>query len=140
MEVFVGNRPASTLDLVGPDGRTLREQYRIGEPRDCEFGNAEQMKRLGFVGIYRSSKAVTYRLPGTNLTLTIQMPPAARPFRARKRPPRPVPLPLIGGIHRDHMVDPGRPMVAAATPLKEESELLDKTENRHEMNSQMATP
>ena len=49
---FVGNRRATTLDLVGPDMKTLREKYFIGDPCDCVMGSAEQMKRMGFVGIY----------------------------------------------------------------------------------------
>lgn len=49
---FVGNRRATTLDLVGPDMKTLREKYFIGIPRDCPMGSAEQMKRMGFIGIY----------------------------------------------------------------------------------------
>ena len=49
---FVGNRLATCLDLIGPDKKTLREKYHVGEPRDCPFGTAEEMKRRGFVGIY----------------------------------------------------------------------------------------
>jgi hypothetical protein len=82
---FVGNRRASSLDLVGPDKTTLREKYLIGEPRDCPHGSAEEMKRAGYVGIYRKSGAITYRLPGTNLTITVQ--PGfqlARPKRSRR--------------------------------------------------------
>jgi hypothetical protein len=49
---YVGNRLASSLDLPGPDHKTLREKYLIGEPRDCPIGKAAEMKRRGFVGIY----------------------------------------------------------------------------------------
>jgi hypothetical protein len=49
---FVGNRLATSLDLMGPDKRTLREKYLIGDPRDCPVGSAEEMKRRGYVGIY----------------------------------------------------------------------------------------
>lgn len=51
-ERFLGNRLASSLDLVGLDRKTLRQKYDIGEPFDCPLGNAEEMKRRGFVGIY----------------------------------------------------------------------------------------
>ena len=49
---FVGNRSSSCLDLVGPDKKTIREKYIVGEPHDCPMGNAAEMKRRGFVGIY----------------------------------------------------------------------------------------
>lgn len=52
---FVGNRPASCLDLrggAGTGGRTLRQRFAIGDPRECPAGTAEEMKRRGYVGIY----------------------------------------------------------------------------------------
>jgi len=52
---FVGNRHISSLDLVGPDRKTLRDKYRVGEPQDCDAGTAEEMKRRGYVGIYSRS-------------------------------------------------------------------------------------
>lgn len=64
-DTFVGNRRASSLDLVGPDKLTLREKYLIGEPRDCAYGSAEEMRREGYVGIYQKSPVILYRLPGT---------------------------------------------------------------------------
>jgi hypothetical protein len=63
---YVGNRPSNSLDLVGPDKKTLREKYLIGEPRDCPVGTAEEMKARGFVGIYRKEVAKFYRLPNSN--------------------------------------------------------------------------
>lgn len=57
---FVGNRRATTLDLIGPDMKTLREKYMIGEPRDCPMGTGERMKRLGFVGIYEREPQPAY--------------------------------------------------------------------------------
>ncbi len=33
---FIGNRDSSSLDLIGPDRKTLREKYLIGRPQDCE--------------------------------------------------------------------------------------------------------
>ena len=65
---FIGNRRESTLDLVGPDKKTLREKYFIGDPQDCAVGTAEQMKRQGFVGIYHRTQDRVYYLPGTSLT------------------------------------------------------------------------
>ncbi|MDB6129035.1 MAG: hypothetical protein JWM04_142 [Verrucomicrobiales bacterium] len=63
---FLGNRPATTLDLVGPDKKTLREKFIIGEPHACAAGGAEEMKRRGFVGIYQKEPRVIYRIPGSN--------------------------------------------------------------------------
>ena len=51
-ERFIGNRLSSSLDLIGPDRKTLRQKYDIVEPFDCPLGSAEEMKRRGFVGIY----------------------------------------------------------------------------------------
>lgn len=63
---FVGNRLASSLDLVGPDKKTLRQKFLIGEPRGCAAGSAEEMKRRGYVGIYLKERVVTFRLPQSN--------------------------------------------------------------------------
>ncbi len=52
---FVGNRLATAVDLLGPDKKSLRDKYLIGDPRDCPYGNAEEMKRRGFVGIYEKT-------------------------------------------------------------------------------------
>ena len=65
-ETFVGNRSRNSLDLVGPDKRTLREKYVIGEPHDCPVGTSDQMRALGFVGIYAREVATFYRLPNSN--------------------------------------------------------------------------
>jgi hypothetical protein len=67
---FVGNRLATALDLVGPDKKTLREKYLVGEPRNCPCGTAEDMKRKGFVGIYE--KESHHRIPPTKLTFLMQ--------------------------------------------------------------------
>ena len=64
--VFVGNRLASTLDLVGPDGKTLRQKYIIGEPHACAVGTVEQMKRRGYVGAYSKKTEPVYYLPGSS--------------------------------------------------------------------------
>jgi hypothetical protein len=64
---YVGNRPASTLDIVGPDKRTLREKYIIGDPQACPAASAEEMKRRGFVGIYQREPVMTFRLPHSNM-------------------------------------------------------------------------
>jgi hypothetical protein len=61
--VFVGNRSVRCLDLVGPDKKTIRQKYLIGEPHSCPMGTAEEMKRRGFVGIYLREPAVLFRLP-----------------------------------------------------------------------------
>jgi hypothetical protein len=63
---YVGNRPGNSLDLVGPDKKTLRDKYLIGEPRDCPAGTAGEMKARGFVGIYRKEPGTFYRLPNSN--------------------------------------------------------------------------
>ena len=55
---FLGNRLASALDLIGPDGLSLRRKYLIGDPRDCPFAPADVMKKNGYVGIYRRAGAV----------------------------------------------------------------------------------
>jgi hypothetical protein len=64
---FVGNRSTNCLDLVGPDKKTLREKYFIGEPHDCPLGSADEMKRRGFVGIYLKNPVVRLRLPNSNI-------------------------------------------------------------------------
>ena len=66
---FVGNRPQSTLDLVGPDKKSLREKYRIGPPQACPAGSVEEMKRRGFVGIYQKSPTRIFRVLGTDVTV-----------------------------------------------------------------------
>lgn len=63
--VFVGNRSVRSLDLVGPDKKTLRQKYYIGEPHACPMGSAEEMKRRGFVGIYRKEPTALLRLPNS---------------------------------------------------------------------------
>lgn len=60
---YVGNRSIQCLDLRGPDQKTLREKYLIGEPRDCPFGTSAEMKRRGFVGIYLKEPSALFRLP-----------------------------------------------------------------------------
>jgi|GEM_PF-3142411 len=62
---YIGNRSIRSLDLVGPDHKTLRQKYLIGEPRDCPMGAAEEMKQRGFVGIYLKEPANFFRLPKT---------------------------------------------------------------------------
>jgi len=66
---FVGNRLAGCLDLLGPDKKSLRQKFLIGEPRACAAGSAEDMKRRGYVGIYQKERTVTFRIPQTNLLL-----------------------------------------------------------------------
>jgi hypothetical protein len=66
---FVGNRSVRCLDLVGPDKRTLRDKYLIGDPHDCPLGTADEMKRKGFVGIYLRHPLVRFRLPNSNLVI-----------------------------------------------------------------------
>jgi hypothetical protein len=63
---FVGNRASTCLDLVGPDKKTLREKYYVGEPHDCPMGTAEEMKRRGYVGIYLKEPVTFFRLPNSN--------------------------------------------------------------------------
>ncbi|HEV8543395.1 MAG TPA: hypothetical protein VGR78_13450 [Verrucomicrobiae bacterium] len=64
---YIGNRPESVLDLVGPNKKTLRDKYAIGEPRDCAAGTADQMRQRGFVGIYHKSPSRIFRLAGSDL-------------------------------------------------------------------------
>ena len=66
---FVGNRSIRCLDLVGPDKKTIREKYLIGEPMSCPMGSAQEMKKKGFVGIYLKEPVVIYRLPNSNITI-----------------------------------------------------------------------
>ena len=66
---FVGNRSVGCLDLVGPDQRTIREKYLIGEPHDCPLGKAEEMKRRGYVGIYLKNTPIKFRLPNSSLVI-----------------------------------------------------------------------
>ena len=66
---FVGNRSTNCLDLVGPDHKTLREKYIIGEPHDCPIGSADEMKRRGYVGIYLKGSAVKLRLPNSSFVV-----------------------------------------------------------------------
>lgn len=62
-ENFIGNRIEACLDLIGPDKKTLREKYDIGEPRECALGDSTEMKRRGYVGIYcRRSLTARQRL------------------------------------------------------------------------------
>jgi hypothetical protein len=58
---FVGNRSIQCLDLVGPDKKTIREKYIVGEPHDCPLGSSAEMKRRGYVGIYLKSAPVRFR-------------------------------------------------------------------------------
>ena len=67
---YIGNRSIRSLDLLGPDKKTLREKYLIGEPRDCPMGTADEMKRRGFVGIYMKEPANFFRLRGTGLIVS----------------------------------------------------------------------
>ena len=67
--MFMGNRLASALDLVGPDQRTLRQKYIVAEPRDCPAGTAEEMRRRGFVGIYARGRHLLFRLPNGRVVL-----------------------------------------------------------------------
>lgn len=67
---FVGNRSVSCLDIVGPDKRTLREKYLVGEPHACPMGSAEEMKKRGFVGIYLKNPTVKLRLPNSNFLIS----------------------------------------------------------------------
>lgn len=68
---FVGNRLASSLDLVGPDGKSLRQKYLIGDPVDCQAGTSGEMKRRGYVGIYKKNPNVVFRIPNSNLTIRV---------------------------------------------------------------------
>ncbi len=60
---FVGNRLATSLDLLGPDKKSLRQKFLIGEPGDCAAGSTEEMKRRGYVGIYEREREVRFRIP-----------------------------------------------------------------------------
>jgi hypothetical protein len=66
---FVGNRSLRCLDLPGPDRRTIREKYIIGEPHDCPIGSADEMKKRGYVGIYLKNPVVKLRLPHSNFVI-----------------------------------------------------------------------
>jgi hypothetical protein len=66
---FVGNRLATCLDLVGPDKKTLRQKFLVGEPRGCAAGTAEEMKKRGYVGIYQKEREIRFRLPNSNLII-----------------------------------------------------------------------
>ena len=66
---FVGNRSVNCLDIRGPDRRTIREKYLIGEPHDCPMGSADEMKRRGFVGIYVKNPVVRLRIPHSNVVI-----------------------------------------------------------------------
>jgi hypothetical protein len=66
---FVGNRAVTCLDIVGPDKRTLREKYLVGDPHDCPLGPASEMKKRGFVGIYLKNPIVRLRLPNSSFVL-----------------------------------------------------------------------
>lgn len=68
---FVGNRLSSSLDLVGPDQKTLRQKYAIGDPQGCAAGTAEEMKRRGYLGLYKESPVTVLRLPNSNLTIRL---------------------------------------------------------------------
>jgi hypothetical protein len=63
---FVGNRSVRCLDLVGPDKKTIREKYIIGDPHDCPLGTADQMKERGYVGIYLKNPVIRLRLPNSD--------------------------------------------------------------------------
>ena len=60
---YIGNRSARALDLVGPDKKTLRQKYLIGEPHACPLGSALEMKKRGYVGIYLKEPVTFFRLP-----------------------------------------------------------------------------
>jgi len=66
---FVGNRSIQCLDLVGPDKKTIREKYLIGDPHDCPMGTAEEMKKRGYVGIYLKNAPVRFRLPNSGMVI-----------------------------------------------------------------------
>ncbi|MEP6662971.1 MAG: hypothetical protein ABJC04_04830 [Verrucomicrobiota bacterium] len=66
---FIGNRMVGSLDLIGPDKKSLREKYLIGDPRQCAAGSAEEMKRRGYVGIYMKERVVRFRIPQSGLVL-----------------------------------------------------------------------
>ncbi|MEO6181707.1 MAG: hypothetical protein ABIP71_01100 [Verrucomicrobiota bacterium] len=66
---FVGNRLAGCLNLIGPDGKSLRQKFLIGEPSACAAGSAEEMKKRGYVGIYQKERTMTFRLPHSNMVI-----------------------------------------------------------------------
>ena len=66
---FVGNRLASCLDLLGPDKKSLRQKFLVGEPGRCAAGSADEMKRRGYVGIYQKEREFKFRLPHSNLII-----------------------------------------------------------------------
>ena len=68
---FLGNRRASSLDLIGADGKTLRQKYIIGHPQNCSVANADEMKRRGYVGIYAKNAVSVFRLPNSSLTIRV---------------------------------------------------------------------
>jgi hypothetical protein len=69
---FIGNRRETCLDLVGYDGKTLREKFLVGDPRDCHVGSAAEMKQEGFVGIYSKPLKFSKAVPRTNGKSKIQ--------------------------------------------------------------------
>jgi hypothetical protein len=66
---FVGNRSVNCLDIVGPDKRTIREKYIIGEPHDCPMGTSNEMKKRGYVGIYLKTPTLKFRIPNSNVVI-----------------------------------------------------------------------
>ena len=80
---FIGNRLATSVDLVGPDGKTLRQKYIIGAPAACPAGTAEEMGRRGYVGLYKRESFLVLRIPNSNLTLRV---PGRRDVGCRASP------------------------------------------------------
>ena len=70
---FIGNRLETSLDLLGPDRKTLRQKYVIGDPRDCPAGTAKEMKARGYIGLYKRDAVVEFRIPNTNLTIQFSL-------------------------------------------------------------------
>ncbi len=66
---YIGNRLATSLELMGPDKKKLRDKYHIGEPRDCAAGSSVEMKRRGYVGIYEKESRIRMSLPKFNFLL-----------------------------------------------------------------------
>ncbi len=64
---FVGNRAVTCLDIPGPDQKTLREKYLVGDPHDCAVGNSEEMKKRGYVAIYLKNPTIRSRLPNSKI-------------------------------------------------------------------------
>ena len=60
---------ATSLDLLGPDRKSLRQKFLIGEPGRCAAGTVEEMKRRGYVGIYEKEREARFRLPQSNLVI-----------------------------------------------------------------------